>query len=54
MEITIIKGNDKEIAVVNSSDVLIEDVQSALEFLATIQYETGCDRNITEVYQLSC
>ncbi|QKG83699.1 DUF4180 domain-containing protein [Kroppenstedtia pulmonis] len=34
----------KDIAVVSSSEILIGDVQSALDFMATVQYETGCDR----------
>jgi len=44
MKITSIKENNVEIAVVSSSEVLITDVQSALDFMATVSYETGCDR----------
>lgn len=43
MEISTIKEKNIEIAVVSSSDILITDVQSALDFMATIRYETGCD-----------
>src|SRR5690554_5524367 len=46
MELTTIKENDVEIAVVRSSKLLITDVQSALDLIATINYETGCDRII--------
>ncbi len=46
MNITIIKENNLEIAVVNSSEILITDVQSALDLIATVRYETGCDRII--------
>lgn len=46
MQIRVIKENNKEIAIVNSEHVLITDVQSALDFLATVDYETGCDRMI--------
>lgn len=46
MNITIIKENNLEIAVVNSSEILITDVQSALDLMATVRYETGCDRII--------
>jgi hypothetical protein len=46
MNITIIKENNFEIAVVNSSDILITDVQSALDLMATVRCETGCDRVI--------
>lgn len=46
MKISIIKENNTEIAVVNSNDVLITDVQSALDFIATVGFETGCTRII--------
>ena len=44
MKINIIKENNIEIAVINNSEILIIDVQSALDFMATIGYDTGCDR----------
>jgi hypothetical protein len=43
MKITKIKDNEVEIAVVSSSEILITDVQSALDFIATIWYEAGCN-----------
>ncbi|HHX24325.1 MAG TPA: DUF4180 domain-containing protein [Thermoanaerobacterales bacterium] len=43
MKINIVKENNTEIAIVNSSELLITDVQSALDLIATIQYETGCN-----------
>jgi hypothetical protein len=46
MEITKIKENNLEIARVNSDEILIIDVQSALDFMATVRYEVGCDRII--------
>ncbi|WP_097025627.1 DUF4180 domain-containing protein [Clostridium peptidivorans] len=46
MEITIIKENDIGIAIVNSSETLITDVQSSLDFIGTVRYETDCDRII--------
>ena len=46
MKITTIIENDVEIAVVSSSRLLIIDVQSALDLIATVHYETGCDRII--------
>lgn len=46
MKITVIKENNIDIAVVSSEEVLISDVQSALNLLTTIQYKTGCDRMI--------
>lgn len=41
MNITVIEANGENIAVVNSEETLIEDVQSALDLMATVQYETG-------------
>ncbi len=32
------------IAVVNSNDVIIKDVQSAIDFIMTIKYETNCSK----------
>jgi hypothetical protein len=46
MKINTIKENNIELAVVNSSDILITDVQSALDFIATVGFETGCYRII--------
>lgn len=46
MKITTIKEKNAEIAVVNSSEVIITDVQSALDFIATVNYEVGCYRII--------
>lgn len=43
MKITTIKENNKEIALVKSDEILISDVQSALDLMATVRYETGCD-----------
>jgi hypothetical protein len=43
MKITKIKENNIEIAIVNSSEVLITDVQSSLDLIVTVKYETGCN-----------
>ena len=32
------------IAVINSAEIVIKDVQSALDFMATIFYDTGCTK----------
>ncbi|GGH21273.1 DUF4180 domain-containing protein [Paenibacillus segetis] len=48
MKITKVKLNDVKIAVINSSEILIRDVQSALDLIATVNYEAGCDRIILE------
>jgi hypothetical protein len=46
MNIEVIKENNVEIAIVRSNDILISDVQSALDLMATVNYETGCDKMI--------
>lgn len=43
MEIKIIKENNIEIAIIKSNELLITDVQSALDLMATVRYESGCD-----------
>ena len=40
------KLNDLEIVVIKSEEVLVRDVQSALDFMATVKYETGCNHII--------
>ncbi|MCI8956361.1 MAG: DUF4180 domain-containing protein [Eubacterium sp.] len=42
MKIEIIRKNNIEIAVINSNEYLIKDVQSTLDFIMTVKYETGC------------
>lgn len=34
--------NNKNIAIISSQELLISDVQSALDFTMTVKYETGC------------
>ncbi|NIK77039.1 hypothetical protein FHS15_002164 [Paenibacillus castaneae] len=41
------------IAIVSSSEILIEDVQSALDLMATVQYEAGSDRIVINKSLLS-
>lgn len=48
MQISVVKKNNIEIAVVNSDDILISDAQSALDLLATVDYETGCSRMLID------
>ena len=48
MKTNIIKENNTEIAVLDSSDILINDVQSALDLIATVGWETGCSRIIID------
>lgn len=46
MKISVVKENNIEIAIVSSEHILITDTQSALDFIATVDYETGCSRMI--------
>ncbi len=40
----IMKGMNKDIAVINSNDILITDAQSALDLAMTIQYQVGAQQ----------
>ncbi len=44
MKTEVISKNNVDIAVINSKDILIKDLQSALDLIATIGFETGCSR----------
>ncbi len=44
MKIEKIIRNHIPIAVVNSSECILKDTQSALDLIMSIEYETGCDR----------
>ncbi len=46
MEINVVKINNVEIANIKSNEIFIKDVQSALDLMATVRYETDCDRMI--------
>lgn len=46
MNIDVINKNNVDIAIISSDDILINDVQSSLDLLATVNYETGCDRMV--------
>ena len=35
---------EKDIAIVNSNEIIIKDVQSAIDFIMTIKYETNCSK----------
>ncbi len=43
MRIETLKENRLDVALVTSDKILIKDVQSALDFIATVGYETGCN-----------
>lgn len=44
MDIKRISNNGIDIAVIESTEVIITDVQSALDLMATVHYESGCNR----------
>ncbi|WP_429844735.1 DUF4180 domain-containing protein [Brevibacillus sp. FIR094] len=46
MNITKVEAGGKNIAIVSGSEVLIEDVQSALDLIATVHYQADSDRII--------
>jgi hypothetical protein len=46
MEIYISHYGDKSIAVVTNNGILLSDVQSAIDFMMTVQHKTGCNRII--------
>ncbi|WP_123039214.1 DUF4180 domain-containing protein [Cohnella candidum] len=48
MKIAKVEAGGKDIAVVSGDEVLVTDVQSALDLMATVQYETGCDRIVLD------
>lgn len=43
MKVNIINQNNIDIAVIRHDELSITDVQSALDLIATVRYETGCD-----------
>lgn len=44
MKTKVVERNKISVAVIESNEPVITDVESALDFIATIQYETGCHR----------
>lgn len=46
LKIRTVNENNFEIAIVSNDKILIRDIQSALDLMATIQYETGSSRLI--------
>jgi hypothetical protein len=54
MKISIDQKGDSRVAIVESSDIVIGDVQGALDLMASVKYTYGCDKilinksNITE------
>ncbi len=48
MVFKILQENGHAIAVIQNDTVLIHDIQSALDIMATIRYETDCERIIMD------
>jgi hypothetical protein len=44
MNIKRVNPNNVEIVVIQNEDIIIKDVQSALDLMATVRYEAGCQR----------
>ena len=42
MKTEIIRKNNTDVAVISSNELLVKDVQSALDLIMTVKYETGC------------
>ncbi len=42
MKTEVLTINHTQVAVISSDEVLIEDAQSALDFIMTVKYDTGC------------
>ncbi|AIQ65420.1 cytoplasmic protein [Paenibacillus stellifer] len=53
MNITTINRNGIDIAAVSSDDLLITDVQSALDLMATVRYEAGTSRIVVKKSAIS-
>lgn len=43
METEMVTKNNRSVAVIRSEELLITDVQSALDLIMTVKYETGCE-----------
>ena len=48
METRVIEKNGHSIAVIKSSEPVLTSVQDALDLMATVEYETGCERMALE------
>jgi len=46
VRIETLKKNSLEVALVTSDDIFIKDVQTELDLIATVGYETGCNHVI--------
>ena len=44
MKTEIIRKNNTDVAVISSNELLVKDVQSALDLIMTVKYETNCEK----------
>ncbi|MFC0211737.1 DUF4180 domain-containing protein [Paenibacillus chartarius] len=44
MQIFVDQQGDSKVAVIESSDIVIGDVQDALDLMASVRYTSGCDK----------
>lgn len=51
MQISRVEGTD--IAVVESSDIILQDVQNALDLMATIQFAHGCGKAVIDAANIA-
>ncbi|WP_411503293.1 DUF4180 domain-containing protein [Brevibacillus centrosporus] len=52
MEIRVDQRNDSKVAVVVSEDMVIQNVQDALDLMVSVQYNEGCDKIILKKEQI--
>lgn len=48
METRVTERNGRKVAIITSAEPVLASVQSALDLMATVQYETGCERIAVE------
>lgn len=52
MKTEVVRKNNTELAIVSSDELLITDVQSALDLIMTVKYETGCTNIAVNKYAI--
>jgi len=52
MEIYTTNSGNKSIAIVTSNEIILSDVQSAIDFMMTVQHETDCSRIVIVNYKI--
>ncbi|MED1794733.1 DUF4180 domain-containing protein [Brevibacillus nitrificans] len=52
MEIRVDQRNDSKVAVVVSEEIVIQNVQDALDLMVSVQYNEGCDKIILKKEQI--